>query len=274
MGENLETKKNTTDQTQTNMHLLEHFIYGSHQGYRMKAYSKGLDVDVHTEPFQGMFLPIKQSDIKNISDVTMILPMDEYLLLSRVIPGGKDEHARVTMANHTAVIPRDLLKEGAITYDQVNDAMMAFEKNNIDKIGDIPPLEVEKRDKGPELKELKHYLREDVVMNLVKNYIKNEDVKIFLHYRQSDSIKRTRAAYLLSMLIDVNLGLIPLAIFTDIPYGGAKRIFNLVISRALIDVKPGGDWIMIPAERKYTWTPLDRKRLQVEFKKYLDHIYG
>lgn len=254
---------------------LEHFIYGSHQGYRMKAHSAGIDLELHTEPFEGMFLPIKQSDVKNISEIRMILPADDaHMLLSRIIPGGKDEHARVTMANHTVIIPRRFLKEGAVSYEDVDSAMTEFEKGNIDSIGEIPKLNIQPQKSKMDIAKLKNYLREDIVRNLIKKYLKNQDVKIFLYYRKSDALKRTQAAYLLSMLIDINLELIPLSIFTDIPYGGAKRIFNLVISRAMIDVKPGGDWIMLPVERKLKWTPVDRKRFHKELNKILDDIYG
>jgi hypothetical protein len=254
---------------------LEHFVYGSHEGYRMKAHSTGIDLELHTEAFEGLFLPIKQSDVKNISEVRMILPADESsILLSRIVQGGKDDHARVTMANHTAVVPRQLLKDGALSFEDVDTAMASFEKENIEKIGNIPTLSVGKTGKGSDMAELKTYLREDIVRNLIKNYLKNRDIKIFLYYNKSDAIKRTRAAYLLSQLIDINLGLIPLSIFTDVPYGAAKRIFNLVISRAMIDVKPGGDWIMIPVERKLKWTPVDRKRFQKELNELLDDIYG
>ena len=254
---------------------LEHFIYGSHEGYRMKAKSPGIDLELHTEAFEGMFLPIKQSDIKNISEVRMILPADEAnIILSRVVQGGKDEHARITMANHTAIVPRRLLKSGELSFADVDSAMAEFEKENIDKIGDLPKLAVECTGKGLEMAELKNILREDIVRNLIKNYIKNRDVKIFLYYRKSDAIKRTEAAYLLSMLIDINLNLIPLSIFTDVPYGGAKRIFNLVISRAMIDVKPGGEWIMLPVDRKLKWTPMDRERFKKELNELLDDIYG
>jgi hypothetical protein len=196
------------------------------------------------------------------------------MILSRIVQAGRDEHARRTMANHAAVIPRRLLKEGKLSYDIVDRAMEAFEKDGLGAVGKIPLLPVEQLDQPPDMDELKGILREDIVRNLINNYIKNRDVKIFLHYTKSDAVKRTKTAYLLSMLIDLNLELIPLAIFTDVPYGGAKRIFNLVISRVMIDVKPGGDWIMIPVTRKVKWTPQDKKRFTQELTRLLDEIYG
>ena len=254
---------------------IEHFVYGSHEGYRMKAYSKGIDLDIHTEPFQGMFLPIKQSDIKNVSEIRMILPAGHAsTILSRIVKGGKDDHARDTMANHAAVIPRELLKSGNITYDEVDEAMVKFESESIETIGDIPPLEISQQDKTMDMGELKNYLDEEIVKNLIDHYIKSEDKKIFLYYRNSNAQKRTRAAYLLSLLIDLKLNLIPLSIFTDVPYGGAKRIFNLVISRAMIGVKPGGDWVMLPVEKKRSWTPVDKKKFDKHLNNILDQIYG
>jgi hypothetical protein len=261
-----EAKENST--------VIEHFVYGSHEGYRMKAYSSGIDLDVHTEPFQGLFLPIKQSDIKNISEIRMILPEGEgNILLSRIVKGGKDEHARETMANHTAIISREMLRTGEITYEEVDEAMIKFEAESIESTGDIPALEVPVLDKKMDVAELKNYLREDVVKNLINHYIDSADKKVFLYFRHSDAEKRTRTAYLLSMLLDLNLRLVPLSIFTDIPYGGAKRVFNLVISRAMIDVKPGGDWVMLPVEKKRSWSPIDKKRFTEKLNEMLDKIY-
>ena len=48
--------------------LLDHFIYGSDQGYRVKAWSEGVDEDSHTEPFDGCFIPLTQADAKYITD--------------------------------------------------------------------------------------------------------------------------------------------------------------------------------------------------------------
>lgn len=259
------------DEAENKVLKLEHFVYGSHEGYRMKAYSKGIDLDIHTDPFQGMFLPIKQSDIKEVGDIRMIIPVDDSTtLLSKILKGGKDDHARETMANHTVVISRNMLRAGEITYEDVDLAMTHYEKNNIEAIGDIPPLEVIHQDKKMEISELKNYMREDVIRNLISQYIEYSERKVFLHYRASNAEKRIRAAYLLSLLIDLELNIVPLSIFTDIPYGGAKRVFNLVISRAMIGVKPGGDWVMLPVEKKRTWTSIDKK----EFAKELDRVLG
>ena len=253
---------------------LAHFVYGSHEGYRMKAYSSGIDLDVHPEPFQGMFLPIKQSDVKNISEIRMILSSGANdILLSRIIKGGMDDHARETMANHTAVIPRHMLKNGEITYDEVDAAMVKFETENVDAIGDIPPLAIPHQDKSADMSQLKNYLRQDVVRNLINHYIDNVDRKVFLYYKNSNSAKRTQTAYLLSMLIDINLDLIPLKIFTDLPYGGAKRVFNLVISRVMIGVKPGGDWVMLPVEKKRSWDAVDKKELNAKLTQIFKTIY-
>ena len=113
-----------------------------------------------------------------------------------------------------------------------------------------------------------------IIRNLIKHYTEDIDRNVFLHYRTSDAKKRIKTAYLLSMLIDINLNVIPLAIFTDIPYGGAKNIFNLIISRAMINVKPGGDWVMLPVEKKRTWKSIDKKEFNRELDKTLDKIYG
>jgi hypothetical protein len=263
------------EEAQKDSTTIEHFVYGSHEGYRMKAYSKGIDLDVHTDPFEGMFLPIKQSDIKNIDEIRMILPVDRSsMLLSRIIKGGKDDHARDTMANHTAVVPRDMLKNNEITYEEVDAVMEDFETKNIDSIGDIPPLDVPQTDKRLDMAELKKYIPEEVVKNLILHYMENEDKKVFLHYRTSNAEKRTRAAYLLSMLIDMKLNVMPLSIFTDVPYGGAIRVFNLVLSRAMIGIKPGGDWVMLPVEKKRAWTGVDKKQFTKRLNEVLDDIYG
>ena len=240
----------------------------------MKAYSSGIDLDIHTEPFQGMFLPIKQSDVKTITEIRMILPVnDTNILLSRIIKGGVDDHGRPTMANHTAIIPRQMLKEGEITYEEVDEAMAGFETDKIDALGDIPPLTILSQTKSTNMSELKNYIKKEVISNLINHYNESVDKKIFLYYQKSDSAKRIRTAYLLSMLIDIKLNFIPLSIFTDLPYGGAKRIFNLVISRVMIDIKPGGDWTMLPVERKRSWNSVDKKQFNAKLTKILNSIY-
>jgi len=252
---------------------LEHFVYGSYEGYQMKAYSSGVDLDVHTEPFQGMFLPIKQSDVKNVSEIRMILPLEDAHILSRILKGGTDDHGRPTMANHSAIIPRQLLKDGTVSYEDVDQAMAEFEPDGLGLIGDIPPLTISIRSTSTDISEIKQYLRKEVIKNLIDHYVEGDDKKIFLYYKSSDQLKRMRVAFLLSRLIDIELNITPLAIFTDIPYGGAKNIFNLVISRVMLDIKPGGDWVMLPVERSPSWKSQDRKAFNAKLNKVLNSIY-
>jgi len=47
----------------------------------------------------------------------------------------------------------------------------------------------------------------------------------------------------------MKLRVMPLAIFTDIPYRADEASpFNLVLSRSLISIKPGGAWIVLTAD--------------------------
>ena len=52
------------------------------------------------------------------------------------------------------------------------------------------------------------------------------------------------------MLIDIMHNITPVSIFTDVPHSSAKRIYNLILAPVMIDIKPGGEWIILPMDRK------------------------
>jgi len=252
---------------------LEHYVYGSHQGYRLKAWSKGADAENNIEPFKGMMLPIKQSDVKHMTEIRAILPCGwDIILLSRIILGGVDDHARGTIANHVAIIPRKALEEGSLTYQIVDDAMKEFEEKNPDPLDVIPPLDIPDGKHKTDYSELKNLLPRKVVDNLMSHYEKDKDCKVFIKYLRSNQEQRIKAAYLISMLMDVKMKVNPMFIFTDVPHSGAKKIFNLVMARVMIDIKPGGDWVLITASQNAHGTGDVKKKRKL--KKTLDDIYG
>ncbi len=249
---------------------LDHFIYGSDEGYKVKANSPGMDMDLHTDPFGNYFLPLKQSDAKYITDARSILPAGgKDILLSRFIKGSLDEYQRKTMANHTAIIPRILLAKGKLTYDDVDAVMCKFEAETENPRGDIPKLKIDNVGSGLDISEMKNYFARKDLERLMNFYKKEKDSKVFVFYKRSAPEQRIQAAYLLSMLIDVGLNLVPLSIFTDVVYPDAKKIFNLVLSRTMISIKPGRGWTMLPVQAPHVQSILKRSRVDP-----LDEIYG
>ncbi len=249
---------------------LDHFIYGSHEGYKIKAYSKGVDVDLYSDAFMGFFIPISQSDVKYLKDARIILPVgDRNIVLSHIIKGTVDEYMRNTQGNHSVIIPKELLAQGTITYEDVDAAMDEWERENWNKAGELEKLKVVPRGEGFDVKDLKSYLSKDDTNKLLKKYKSDRDQKVFLYYKRSDAPQRIKLAYLLSMLVDVGLNIVPLAIFTDVPYPDAKKLFNLVIARNMISIKPDTGWAMVPAQ-----APPPESVVTRDGKDPLKQIYG
>ncbi|MCK5562477.1 MAG: hypothetical protein KAJ51_17890 [Thermoplasmata archaeon] len=250
--------------------LLDHFVYGSDQGYKVKAWSSGVDEDAHTDPFDGCFIPMTQADAKYVTDARSIIPAgDKYILLSRFIKGSIDEYQRKTMANHTALVPRKYLIEGKLTYEDVDQAMQKYEAATENPRKEIRQLKLQSRSVKIDVGELKNYFIRDDVEKLMNFYKQDHANKVFIYYKKSSAEQRNEAAYLLSMLVDIGLNLVPLSIFTDVPYPEAKRVFNLILARSMISIKPGKGWSMLPTQA----IPM-RGDLQREGKDPLDSIFG
>lgn len=233
---------------------LEHYIYGvrSGFGYGMKAYSEGVDIEKDTALYRGMYLPIRQSDSKYLKEIRSILsPGSDYILFSRIIKGPDDEYGRATMANHTVIVPRHYIKEKILSYEAINQAMKKFESEKLEEEGNIPPLVVPASDTKDLHYNLKDLLPEETFIALLNHYLEDEDRKVFLLYRRSNAEKRIRIAYAISYTLDINMEVKPLSIFTDFPHPNAKKVYNLIISPAMIDIKPGGDWVMLNVDRKF-----------------------
>lgn len=228
--------------------MLEHFIYGSHEGYRIKAMSKGVDPETCSEALMGYFIPISQSDARDLRDSRIIVPMgDDTILLSHIIPGARDEYMRSTLSNHTVLVPRRMLANGDVTYRDVDTAMLGFETDHGDQHGHMEPLEVPITDPGPALEKLPDLLPKEDLLKMLDYYRFDPDNRVFLFYRKSDPAQRIELAYLLSMLVDVIMNRMKLSIFTDVPYPDARRLFNLVIARSMISIKPGQGWSVVPS---------------------------
>jgi hypothetical protein len=238
-----------SEEVEGNEILLDHFIYGSDQGYRVKAWSEGVDEDAHTEPFDGCYIPLTQADAKYITDARAILPSgDKLILLSRFIKGSIDEYQRKTMANHTALIPRKLLIDGVLSYEDVDRAMQKYEAESDNPRKEIPQLKVHPSGSKIDIADLKNYFAREDLDKLMNFYKQEKDNKVFLFYKKSSTEQRVQSAYLLSMLIDIGLNIVPLKIFTDVPYPDAKRVFNLIMARSMISIKPGQGWVMLPTQ--------------------------
>jgi hypothetical protein len=237
----------------------------------MKAKSDGIDPEGDTEPFLGMLLPVSQANLKNIEDVRFIIPAGwNSLLLSRVYAAGKDDKGRGTIANHTAFIPREHLQKNLYTYEDVMDAIINFDEQTPDALGEIPLLRVPITHKKPDFGELKNIFSKKITEGIINKYKKNSEQRIFLKYEGSSRDQRIKAIYLLSMLLDIKLKVVPLAVFSDTPYTQAKAVFNLIIAREKIGIKPGGDWIMINVDsRSY-----DAEGKKEEIEDALEDIYG
>ncbi|MCL4326439.1 MAG: hypothetical protein M1481_06440 [Candidatus Thermoplasmatota archaeon] len=247
----------------------EQFIYGNYKGYKMKAYSKNGIAEGYVRPYQGFFLPISQSDLKYMHIPHLILSNSNAILFSRIVK-GLDEYKRGAVENHTVIVPKQFLLEGAITYEELDRDMEKFEAEHKEAVGNLPLFSIhrEKNNIDEYIKELQKYLNRGVVEKLIAYYRENSAVKIFLHVPNSSEDERLKMAYLLSMLLDIKLRLTSISVFSDVPYTDATRIFNLIISRIKPDIKPG-EWVMVPVKKEDT--PTSSKET---IDKTIDDIFG
>lgn len=250
---------------------LKHFVYGSYKGYMMKAKTPDIDPEGDTEPFMGMLLPVSQADLKSVEDVRFLIPAGwNTIILSRVYAAGRDDKGRGTIANHSVFIPREHLEKGMYTYDDVMEQVVKFDKANPNILGEMKHLKVPITNNKPDFGELRNIISKSMVENIINKYKKNKDQRIFLKYSGSSRDQRIKCIYLLSMLLDIKLKVVPLAAFSDTPYTSAKAVFNFIIAREKIGIKPGGDWTMINVDSK----AYDASSKKEEIKDALDDIYG
>ena len=228
---------------------IDHFIYGSREGYTLLGCSSGVDEDACTDPFEGMLLPITVMEMKRVKDVQSIIPTGANILISRYYQGQKDDKGRPTLANHTAVIPREILENGSANYDDIVKAMVKFETKNFDVVGELSKLKVPLLKNRIKISKIKKLISEKTVEDLIMHYQRKPNVRVFLYFPGSNDESRIQTAYLLSYLLDIKHRLVPIKAFTSVPYAGAKKVFNLVISRDQIDVKPGKGWVMLTIDK-------------------------
>jgi hypothetical protein len=196
----------------------------------------------------GFFIPISQSDARYLRDVRLVVPLGEdSLMVSHLLQGVKDEYQRSTLANHTAIVPRSALAKGALTYWDVDRSMIEFEKAHPDASGELAKLEVDPRMAGPSLQYLPTLLGRQELERVVDYFKRDRDDRVFIFYKGSDPEQRIALAFLLSMLIDITMNAVRLSVFSDVPYADAKRLFNLVIARSMIGIRPGQGWSVVPA---------------------------
>jgi hypothetical protein len=84
---------------------------------------------------------------------------------------------------------------------------------------------------------------EEVLGHLIRS---KGSAKVFVKYK-GRTPERIEALYGLATLADLILSKTRAAGFSDLPYGPAQGMFNLIISRVRIDLKAGGDWVEVDA---------------------------
>ncbi|MEW5937611.1 MAG: hypothetical protein AB1665_07325 [Candidatus Thermoplasmatota archaeon] len=226
---------------------LEHFVYGNDKGYRMMGQSDPKNLEMYTEPYRGFYLPVSQSYVKEIKEpLRVIVSGGSFILFSR-ISQSQDEIGRLSLENHSAVVPRNLLSEGKIDYEALDRAMEEFESTHHSRKGNIPQMEIpiQARDLGQSLAELSKYLPREKIEALISLYTKDTKKKIILQLPRANFQERTKIAYLLSLLIDIKLGVVPISVFPDVPYPDATDVFSLIITQKDPGIKPTRRWAMI-----------------------------
>jgi len=251
---------------------IERFVYGNDEGYRLLGTSDPKSVEPYTDMYRGLFLPVSQGQMKSIVDpLRVIISGGNHILFSR-IRQSKDDIGRGSLENHTAIVPKDCMRDGRVTYEALDAAMAGAEKPGPSIKGDLSPLEVEPQSLNLDeyVKGLGKHLNRETMNNIVEIYQKDPKKRIILWVPHSTSQERTRMSYMFSVLFDLKLRAMPMSVFSDVPYPDAAELFNLIITQKDPGIKPTRSWAMLVYDPMRPMDVGDKENV----KAALDDIFG
>ena len=251
--------------------VCDHFIYGPvpKKGYAIRAKSKNANLSEAKETLKGYFVPIPPTVFKDMVHEARIIKSStcrEKIFFSRIFQRAKlDEKARTGMLSHTVIIPKNKLSEG-LTYKDIDNAMLNFEKNYGIPVGDVSQLELpcEKKDVDGDIANISNIMAKESLMKITDTMYKKPDSKIFIIFKGSTSNDRISLAYGISKLLDIQFK-IPISVSTEAPLPLIIDFFcNVVISNFMIELKPDRGWIVVKPykdTKTITYTPIEKEKL-------------
>ncbi len=243
---------------------LQHWIYGAspEKGYGMKAESHSLNGPLYLRYLAGHFTPVrveKTSNGSTVIDARMIHPAsaNDEILLSVLGRGVADEYNRPTIQNHTVVVPAQPVREGRLTFYDVEAAAEEFDRVNPKARGKIDALEVRLRTgeaiPRPPGGGIRRLITKAAVDTLVSRLLADLQGRTLVLCRGSSNQYRNELLYRLVELIAAG-GEIPLfPAISDAPTLSAMNHFRVAISAR--GVRADATWTLLDASIDHAALP-------------------
>src|SRR5208282_6439405 len=191
---------------------LEHWIYGAspEKGYGMKAESHRLNGPLYMRYLASHFTPVRVEKTANggtLIDARMIhpAPANDEVLLSVLGRGTADEYNRPTIQNHTVVIPGATLRDGRLTYFDVEAAVLEFDHRFPKAGGKVDPLVLQPRP-PPEASQpvgngIRRLITKAAVDTLASRFLSDQQGRTLVLCRGSTNHYRNELLYRLMELL-------------------------------------------------------------------------
>jgi hypothetical protein len=235
---------------------LNHWIYGAspEKGYGSKAESINLNGPLYMRYLEGHFTPVrveKTASGSAIIDARMVhpAPANDEVLLSILGRGMADEYNRPTIANHTVVLPAQLIRTGQLVLADAERAVLEFDRRNPKVGGKIDPIEVPLRPLG-EVREpagsgLKRLITKPAVDTFITRLLADKQGRTLILCRGSTHEHRNALLYKLVELILAGKEVPLIPSISDAPTLSAMNHFRLAISAR--GVRADGTWTLLDA---------------------------
>ncbi len=242
---------------------LQHWIYGAspEKGYGMKAESHSLNGPLYLRYLAGHFTPVrveKTASGSTVIDARMIhpAPANDEILLSVLGRGVADEYNRPTIQNHTVVVPAAPVRDGRLTFYDVEAAVAEFDRKYPKATGKIDPLLTPLRpDDGPASAGggLRRLITRAAVDTLASRFLADPQGRTLVLCRGSTHQYRNELLYRLVELLSAG-GEIPLfPAISDAPTLSAMNHFRLAISSR--GVRADATWTLLDASIDHAALP-------------------
>jgi len=235
---------------------LQHWIYGAspEKGYGTKAESLGLNGPLYMRYLGNHFTPVRVEKTANggtLIDARMIhpAPANDEVLLSILGRGMADEYNRPTIANHTVVIPAAPLRDGRLTFFDVEDAVLEFDRRLPKAAGKIEPLVVRTRPRDqlaePIGSGIRRLITKAAVDTLASRFLADRTGRTLVLCRGSTNQYRNELLYRLIELLHAGGEIAMFPAISDAPTLSAMNHFRLAISSR--GVRADATWTLLDA---------------------------
>jgi hypothetical protein len=235
---------------------LEHWIYGAspEKGYGIRAESHRLNGPLYMRYLASHYTPVRVEKTANggtVIDARMIhpAPANDEILLSVLGRGVADEYNRPTIQNHTVVIPATPIREGRLTFFDVEAAVFDFDRRQPKAAGKIDPITLRTRGLDatdhPAGHGIRRLITKAAVDTLASRFLSDPQGRTLILCRGSTNQYRNELLYRLMELIAAGSELPLFPAISDAPTLSAMNHFRLAISSR--GVRADATWTLLDA---------------------------